>query len=262
MNASPLIELSLFKMLLALTLVAAALAVSLRQHLGLARTMLWGTFRTVVQLIAVGYVVHLLFALNHPLPVVAVLAIMLGAAAWTATGRQPLRRIPLLPLATGSLAFGAGLTVFMVVFVIVGARPWYDPRYLIPLGGMILGNAMNAMAIGLERLERELRDGRKRVEAVLALGGSPSQAAAAPERHAMRAALTPILNSMMVVGLVQLPGIMTGQILAGADPLTAVRYQALVMFMLLAGNSLSAGVAVRRARRRYFTPAWQLALPR
>jgi putative ABC transport system permease protein len=262
MNPSPLIELSLFKMLVSFTLVAAALAVSLRQRLGLARTMLWGTFRTVVQLIAVGYVVHVLFTLNDPLPVLAVLAVMLGAAAWTATGRQPLRRMPLLPLATGSLAIGAGLTVVMVVVVIVGARPWYDPRYLIPLSGMILGNAMNAMAIGLERLERELRDGRRRVEAVLALGGSPSQAAAAPERHAMRAALTPIMNSMMIVGLVQLPGIMTGQILAGADPLTAVRYQALVMFMLLSGNSLSAAIAVRRARRRYFTPAWQLALPR
>ncbi len=262
MDSNGLIQLTVPDMILALSLVAAAIAVSVRQGLGMTRTMLWGTFRTVVQLIAVGYVVHLLFALRHPLPVLAVLAVMVAVAAWTATGRQPLRRLPVYPLALGSLAFGAGVTIFMVVVVIVGAHPWYDPRYLIPLGGMILGNAMNAMALGLERLERELYEGRGRVEAVLALGGSPSQASAPAVRQAVRASLTPIVNSMMVVGLVQLPGIMTGQILAGADPLTAVRYQALVMFMLLGGNALSSGVAVHRARRRYFTPAWQLRLPR
>ena len=256
-----LIQLSLTDMLLPLSLVAAALAVSLRQRLGLERTMLWGALRTSVQLLAVGYLVHLIFALDHPLPVMALLVVMLAVAGWTATARQPLRRGPIYPLTVASLAFGAGVVIFMVVVVIVGARPWYDPRYMVPLGGMILGNAMNAVALGLERLERELRQGKRRVEAILALGGSPAQAAAEAERMAVRAALTPILNAMMVVGLVQLPGVMTGQILTGADPLTAVRYQLMVMFMLLAGNALSAGIAVRRARRRYFTPAWQLDLP-
>jgi putative ABC transport system permease protein len=235
--------LSITDMLISLSLVLAALAVSLRHGLALERTILWGVFRTTVQLAAVGYLVHAIFAINHPLPVIGLLVIMLLVAAWTAVSRQPLRRLPLYPLTLISLAFGAGVVIFLVVVVIVGARPWYDPRYMIPLGGMILGNAMNSVALGLERLERELRQGRRRVEAV-------------------RAALTPILNSMMVVGLVQLPGLMTGQILAGVDPLTAVRYQVLVMFMLLAGNALSTGVAVRYTRNRYFTAAWQLELPR
>ncbi len=254
--------LSITDMLISLSLVLAALAVSLRQGLALERTILWGVLRTTVQLAAVGYLVHAIFALDHPLPVIGLLVIMLLVAAWTAVSRQPLRRLPLYPLTLISLAFGAGVVIFLVVVVIVGARPWYDPRYMIPLGGMILGNAMNSVALGLERLERELRQGRRRVEAVLALGGSPAQAGAEAEKHAVRAALTPILNSMMVVGLVQLPGLMTGQILAGVDPLTAVRYQVLVMFMLLAGNALSAGVAVRYTRGRYFTAAWQLELPR
>jgi putative ABC transport system permease protein len=256
------IELSLLDMGLALTLVVVSLAVSRFRGLGLERTILWGTLRTVVQLVAVGYLIHILFGVRHPLPILAMLVVMLGVAAWTATSRQPLQRLPLYPLTLGSLALGAGFTIFMVVGLVVRPSPWFDPRYLIPLGGMILGNAMNASALGLERLERELRSERRRVEAVLALGGSPGQAAASAEQQAVRAALIPVLNSMMVVGLVQLPGVMTGQILAGADPLVAVRYQALVMFMLLSGNALSAVLAVRSARGRYFTEAWQLRLPR
>ena len=256
------LDLSITDMLVSLSLVLAALVVSLRHGLALERTILWGVLRTVVQLAAVGYLVHAIFALDHPLPVMGLLIVMLLVAAWTATSRQPFARLPLYPLTLASLAFGAGVVIFLVVVVIVGARPWYDPRYMIPLGGMILGNAMNSTALGLERLERELRQGRRRVEAVLALGGSPAQAGAEAERQSIRAALIPMLNSMMVVGLVQLPGLMTGQILAGVDPLVAVRYQVLVMFMLLAGNALSTGVAVRHTRNRYFTAAWQLELPR
>jgi putative ABC transport system permease protein len=256
------LELSLVDMLLSLGLVGVALLVSLTRGLALERTLLWGTFRTVVQLVAVGYLVHLLFEVRNPFLILALLLVMLVVAGWTATSQQPLRRLPLYPITLLSLAIGAGLTILLVVGVIVGAEPWYDPRYLIPLGGIILGNAMNAVAIGLERLERELYEGRRRVEAVLALGGSPAQAAAPAERQAVRAALIPVINSMMVVGLVQLPGVMTGQILAGADPLVAVRYQALVMFMLLSGNAISTALAVRYTRHRYFTRAWQLRLPR
>ena len=258
---SSVIELSLFKMGVSLSLVGVALLVSLRIGLGLERTLLWATFRTIVQLVAAGYVVHALFALNAPVPVLAVLLVMLAVAGWTATAHQPLSRRALYPVAVLSLLLGAGFTIFMVVNIIVGTTPWYDPQYMIPLGGMILGNSMNGVALGMERLERELREGRKRVEAVLALGGSPAQATRSAEALAVRAALMPTLNSMMVVGLVQLPGIMTGQILAGGDPLVAVRYQMLVMFMLLSGVSLSTALAVRRARKRYFTDAWQLVLP-
>jgi putative ABC transport system permease protein len=255
------VHLSALDVGLALILVLIALTVSLRQGLGLHRTLLWATFRTVVQLTAAGYVVRTVFSLGNPWLVLLMLLIMAGIAGWTATGRQPLPRLPLVPLTLLALVLGAGLSLLIVVRLVVRPEPWYEPRYLIPLGGIILGNAMNAVALGLERLQRELHQGRKRVEAVLALGGSPTQAAADAERQAVTAALVPVLNSMMVVGLVQLPGVMTGQILAGVDPLVAVRYQAVVMFMLLSGNALSTTVAVRQARKRYFTPFWQLRLP-
>ena len=259
---SSYIELSLIDVALALSLVLISLVVSLHGKLGLGRSIIWATLRTVVQLAAMGYLIHFVFEASGPFWVIVLLLAMLAIAGWTATLRQPLKRVPLYPLTVISLLVGAGITLIIVAFVVVRPEPWYDPRYIIPLGGIILGNAMNAVALGLERLERELREGRKRAEAILALGGSPSQAAAEPERQAIRAALIPVLNSMLVVGLVQLPGIMTGQILAGADPLVAVRYQAVVMFLLLSANALSASLAVRRARSRYFTPAWQLVLPR
>ena len=256
-----MITLGLGDMAVALSLVAIAILASLRLGLRMERTLLWATCRTVVQLLAVGYVVHALFALDHPLPVLGILLVMLVAASWTAAGRPRMRRGALVARTFTGLLLGGGLTIVIVVHVVVGADPWYAPRYLIPLGGMILGNAMNGAALGLERFERELVRGRPQVEAILALGGTPVQAAAEAEREAVRASLVPTVNSMLVVGLVQLPGIMTGQILAGADPLVAVRYQMLVMFMLLSAVSLASGISVRLSRRLYFTEAWQLRLP-
>lgn len=256
------IPLSVIDVLLSLSLVVIALGVSLGRGAGLGKTILWATLRTVVQLTAVGYLIHIIFAQRNPFLILGLLAVMLGAAAWTATARQPLRRLPLYPVTLLSLALGSGVTLAIVLLAVVAPRPWYDPMYLIPISGIILGNSMNAVALGLERLERELVEGRKRVEVILALGGTPVQASAEAERHAVRAGLIPVLNSMMVVGLVQLPGVMTGQILAGVDPWMAVRYQAVVMFMLLSGNALSTGLAVRSARARYFSPSWQLRLPR
>lgn len=261
-DVSSIVHLSVLDVVLSLTLVGVALGVSLRLGLALERRLFWATARTLVQLTAIGYLIHFLFEIRQPVLVLGLLAVMLLVAGWTATLHQPLSRLPLYPITLVSLFVGSGITLVVAIWIVVRPEPWHDPRYLIPLAGIALGNAMNAVALGLERLERELGQGRKRVEAILALGGAPAQAAAEAERQAVRASLVPVLNSMLVVGLVQLPGVMTGQILAGADPLVAVRYQALIMFMLLSGNALSTGIAIRQARARYFTPAWQLQLPR
>lgn len=259
---SSVIELTVVDTMLALSLVAASVVVSLRLGLRLERSLLWATLRTIVQLLAVGYLVTAIFSVRTPWAVLAFLLVMLAVAGWIALSRQPWGRRALYPMTVGSLALGAGVTLVFTMVAVVQPAPWYDPRYLIPLGGIILGNAMNAAALGLERLDRELTQSAARVEAVLALGGTPEQASADAERSAVRAALIPIINSMMAVGLVQLPGVMTGQILAGVDPLVAVRYQMLVLFMLLAGNALTTGLAVRGARGRYFNTSWQLELPR
>ena len=154
---------------------------------------------------------------------------------------------------------GAGLTLAYVTAVVLRVGPWYDPRYLIPLFGMIVGNAMNGAALAAERLASELESHRGEVEAYLALGATPARAAAEPSRRAMYAALIPSVNGLMTVGLVQLPGMMTGQILAGQSPLLAVRYQIVVAYMLAGATAMAAAIVVLRYRRTFFTSASQLA---
>lgn len=154
---------------------------------------------------------------------------------------------------------GSGLTLAYVTQVVLSVEPWYEPRYLIPLFGMIVGNAMNGAALAAERLASELESHRGEVEAYLALGATPARAAAEPVRRALIASLIPTLNGLTTVGLVQLPGMMTGQILAGLSPLLAVRYQIVVMFMLAGATAMTAMLVVFWYRRTFFTPAAQLA---
>jgi putative ABC transport system permease protein len=135
---------------------------------------------------------------------------------------------------------------------------WHNPRYLIPLFGMITGNAMNGAALAAERLGSEMEARRAEVEAYLALGASPARASADAVRRALAAALIPSVNGLMVVGLVTLPGMMTGQILAGASPLLAVRYQIVVAFMLAGAVAATAAIVVLWYRKRFFTAAEQL----
>ena len=156
---------------------------------------------------------------------------------------------------------GSGLTLFYVSFVVVQVEPWYNPRYLIPLFGMIIGNAMNAAALAAERLEAEMESRRGEVEAYLALGATSRRASQEPARRALRASLIPTVNSLMVVGIVALPGMMTGQIIAGVSPLVAIRYQIVVMFMLASCVSIAATLVTSWYRRQFFTGAEQLRFP-
>lgn len=228
---------------------------------GLGRDLVVGGVRTVVQLALVGYVLAWIFALDRWFPVLAVLAVMLGAAAWTATGRDGGRSPRLLGVMTLALLLGSGLTLVYVSTLVVQVEPWYNPRYLIPLFGMIIGNAMNGAALAVERLGAEMETRRGEVEAWLALGADPGRASREPVRRALRAALIPTVNGLMVVGIVSLPGMMTGQILAGSDPLLAVRYQVVVMFMLASAVSVSSVLALRWHRSTFFTEAQQLKPP-
>jgi putative ABC transport system permease protein len=140
----------------------------------------------------------------------------------------------------------------------VRVRPWYDPQYIIPIAGMILGSAMTSAALAGDRLQGDLRVRADEVEAMLALGFSGREAVQPMARTALRAAMIPTVNGMMTVGIVQLPGMMTGQILAGSSPLLAIKYQLVVVFMQAAATALASLLFVRLAVGRYLTPAHQL----
>ncbi len=168
------------------------------------------------------------------------------------------RRATIVPIAGASMLLGSALTLAYVDAVVLRLPQWYDPRYLVPIFGMIVGNVMNGAALVAERLLSEMDARRGEVEAYLALGAAPTRAAAAPVRRALTAALIPSVNGLAVVGLVALPGMMTGQILAGSSPLLAVRYQVVVAFMLAGAVAASSALVVLWYRRSFFTPAEQL----
>ena len=257
MSAS-VIDLSLWQLGLALLLVAAVVIVSIRQALGVERDLALGAARTIVQLYGVGLILAGVFTAARWYWVVLILVMMIGVATHAAVSRLP-KPIPgAYGIAAISLFVSTGVTLTYVIAVVVQVHPWYEPQYIIPIAGMILGSSMTSAALAGERLQGELRVRAAEVETRLALGFSGREALQPLVRSALRAALIPVVNGMMTVGLVQLPGMMTGQILAGSSPLLAIRYQIVVVFMQAAATALATLVFVRLIGSKYLTSAHQL----
>ena len=256
-----MIELGLLQIALALVLMVAAIGLVRWQQLGLELTLLNATARTILQLLAVGYVLSLVFAWQNPFSVIAVLLVMLAIATVVARNRIDKRLSRLLPILAGSLLTTLLLTMVYTTGVIIRPDVWYDPRYVIPLAGIVLGNAMTAATIAGDRLVTTVKRNPIEIETHLSLGASPQQAIAAYRREAIKAGLIPTINAMMVVGIVKLPGIITGQLLSGAEPLNAALYQMLIMFMLAFSDLVAAVLVTAGLRRLLFNEAAQLVLP-
>lgn len=211
---------------LAIGLLPAIVAVAIFYHWSLdVRTAVWALVRMLVQLMAVGYVLTYIFQSNNGWLILLVLALMLSAASWIALGPIPERRRQLFWKAWTSIGLGGGLTLVLITQAVLRVQPWFEPRYLIPLGGMIFANAMNAVSLAAERFFSERDAG---VQYLVA------------RQTALRAALIPLTNSLFAVGIVSLPGMMTGQILSGVDPLVAAKYQIMVMGMVFGSGAISA----------------------
>ena len=255
---SGVLELSWWQLGLALLLVGLVAAISLRQALGLERDLAIGAVRAIAQLYLVGLILAAVFSAARWYWVLLILAVMAAIATHAAVSRLA-KPIPgVYGIAAAALTISTAGTLAYVIGIVVRPRPWWEPQYLIPIAGMILGNSMTSAALAGERLQADLAARRDEVEARLALGFSGREAVQPLVRSALRAAMIPTVNGMMTVGVVQLPGMMTGQILAGASPLTAIRYQIVVVFMLAVATALGSLLFVRLAVARYLTPAHQL----
>lgn len=240
--------------------MAIAIGVSSWQRLGLEIPLAIATVRTVAQLVVVGYLLESVFALNNPIPVLGILLVMLVIAAITARNRIGKKIPQLLPVLFGSIFFSAALTLSYTNLLIVQPETWYEPQYLIPLAGIVLGNAMNGAAIAGERLVSTINSSRLEIETHLSLGATPQQAVITYRKDAIRAGLIPTLNQMMVVGVVTLPGIITGQLLSGVNPLDAASYQILIMFMLAFTNLITTLFVTQGLMRQFFNAQAQLRL--
>jgi len=252
-------QISTLQLALSVGLVLVAGLVSAALELGILRSLLWGTVRTFVQLLLLGYALTYIFAIDHPLLIVALIGLMVLLAARAAVAR--LTHVPFRPYGIAALSLGAGtfLVGTVVCALLIGAERWWSARIAIPIAGMILGNTLNGISLALDRFVSEVRLAAPEVEQLLCLGHTPWEAVRRQLRVALRAGMTPTINALMVVGLVSLPGMMTGQILAGADPLTAVRYQIVVMMMIAALVALGCLLLVGLSYRRCFTEDGALA---
>ena len=238
--------------------IAAALilingALSLMLKLGLERQLLWASVRTVVQLLAVGYLLGWVFAHAHWYVVLPLMCLMTLVAGFSAASRGKRTYARQLIDSVVSVWSSSWLVAAIGLFVIIRIRPWYEPQYAIPILGMILGNTLTAVSLGMERMTQELMSGRNTIEMILALGGTRWEAAQSAARQAVRAGMMPTLNQMTVVGIVSLPGMMTGQVLAGESPEDAVRYQIVIMFLIAASSALGTVGAVLLTYRRLFS---------
>lgn len=227
-------------------LVLANAGLSLALHLGVHRRLLVAAIRMVVQLGLMGLVLASLFSHVSPWWTALAALVMVGFAGREATARQdrPLSGWWSFGIGTGCMTMAATLVTIFALTTALRPHPWYDPRYAIPLLGMILGNTMTGVSLGLNSLNNGVSNRRAAVEARLMLGAGKFDALGPVIRESLRSALMPTINTMSATGVVSLPGMMTGQILGGVAPLEAVKYQILIMFLIAGATGLGAVGAV------------------
>ena len=254
------LDISLWQLVFGLVFILAAGITSILHSLRLERDLLIGTIRTFVQLFILGYILKFIFNFDNGWLVMGVFAFMILFAAWEIRARVRERQVSFFFPLFISMTVSYFIVAYLVTAVMVGVKPWWKPQYFIPLGGMIIGNSMNAIAIALERLVGDLRERRGEVEMKLCLGANYREASQDIVRNAMRSGMIPSINSLMGVGIVFIPGMMTGQILAGADPLVAIRYQIVVMVMLVGSTAIGSLLVVLLVRKMCFGAGERLLL--
>jgi len=255
--AASSIHVTLGEVAAALALVAIAAVASRSWQAGLEEDIGIAVVRSFVQLTAIGYVITVIFDEDSFALVLVLIVVMVVFGAFTAWHRA--KGVPgaFWPLLV-SLAVAAAATLGLVV-----ALGIFDatPRYLVPVGGMVIGNSMTAAAVALNRLGEDVHDQSRRIEATLALGATSSQAVTPLVRRSLRSGMITLIDSTKTTGLIFFPGTMVGMLLAGADPTDAVRLQLILLYVLLGAVSIAALMAIALARRNFFTPAHQLREP-
>jgi putative ABC transport system permease protein len=248
------IHVELWQVAASLVLVVIAAAISRWQEADLERDIGIATVRSMVQLTLIGYAIKLIFDVDSIWLVVALLAVMVLFGALTARSRAKSVPNAFWPLLI-SLAIAAASTLGLVVALGI-FEP--TPRYLVPVGGMVIGNSMTASAVALNRLGDEVADGRARIEATLALGATAREAALPIVRRSLRSGMITLVDSTKTTGLIFFPGTMVGMLLAGANPTDAVRLQLILLYSLLGSVAIAGLLATNLAYRNFFTASQQL----
>jgi len=259
-----LYSLTPFDLTLAAGLVLALGGVQVLLGLGLFRTLALNSVRMVLQLLLVGVILKAVFDAASLPWIILIAAVMMGLAGYEVTARQkrPIRGWHGYGIGLAAMSATALIVTVLALTMMIDTDPWYEPQYAIPLLGMILGNTMTGIGLALNNLTQTAWQSRREIEARLVLGHSVREATAELRSDSMRAGLIPTLNMLAAAGVISLPGMMTGQILAGSPPIEAVKYQILIMFLITAATGAGSLVAVQLGARRLFDPRDRLRLDR
>jgi putative ABC transport system permease protein len=251
------VDISFTEVAASLALIAVAIAVSFWRRAELEQDLAVAVLRSFVQLTAIGYVIQAIFDSDSLWLVAALLAVMVGFGAFTARSRAeevPGALVPLVLALSAAAVITLGLVLALGVFEA-------EPRYLVPVGGMVIGNSMTAAAVALNRLADEVRGQAPLIEAMLALGATSRQAVRGVVTRSLRSGMIPLIDSTKTTGIVFFPGTMVGMLVAGAEPIDAVRLQLILLWVLLGSVSLAALISVSMGYRGFFTHAHQLKEP-
>ncbi|EEF37182.1 protein ALUMINUM SENSITIVE 3 [Ricinus communis] len=244
----------MIKPVAALSAVLMAVLLSFMQKLGLEAEMSYSIFRAFLQLSVIGFVLHFIFNQDRSFWIILAYLFMVSVAGYTAGQRA--KHVPRGKYVAGaSILAGTSLTMFLLV--ILNVFP-FTPRYIIPVAGMMVGNAMTVTGVTMKRLRDDIKVQMSLVETALALGATPRQATLQQVKRALVIALSPVLDNAKTVGLISLPGAMTGLIMGGASPLEAIQLQIVVMNMLIGASTVSSIMSTYLCWPAFFTPAYQL----
>lgn len=241
-------------------LVTIAAGISIKLKLGVARRMLWATARALVQLLAMGFIIQAVIKLDNPAVSLSLIGVMVLAAVQIALAKGSGVSRGLWPQVLLTLAVSVLLEIVVITELVVRPAPWYAPEVLITMAGMLLGNVVTAVAIALTRFFRDMRQRRGEVEMMLALGATPAEAAKPSIVDAVKLGLLPTVSQLASSGLVLIPGMMAGQIIAGADPILAAKYQFVVLAAISALTVIADVLVLALTYRSIFTEDDQLRL--
>lgn len=255
-----IIDISIIQLITAYIFVLILLIIVKREQIGHEWEIILANFRMTVQLILVGYVLTYIFANPNFWFSLIILLLMQGFAIQNIYGRISNISSDLKKIVAIAMFTGTSISIFYFVLTVIGLQPWYQPQYLIPLAGMLIGNSMTGISLGVENLINGIKDNQALIENALMLGGKPELITRDITGRAFYQAILPTINSMMGMGIVFLPGMMTGQILAGAPPLTAIKYQIAIMLGIMGSVTLTVFIMIKWGSKTFFNERVQLKI--
>ncbi|ASN05588.1 ABC transporter permease [Virgibacillus necropolis] len=261
MDESGAINLTIWQLLTAYVFVILLIVIVKIKKIPREKLIVISTIRMTLQLILVGYVLIFIFDHPHPLLTIGIITFMLGFAVFNVYQRtKETLGFPIKKMIALAMMIGVSVSFIFFMLVVLQLDPWYDPLYFIPIGGMIIGKTMTGISLGVNNLLIGMREQKEKVEGALMLGATPKEASKEIINQAFDSAMLPTINSMVGMGIVFLPGMMTGQIISGTSPLVAVEYQIAIMLGIAGTVSLTVVIFLHLAYKTFFNERQQFTL--